>query len=294
MLGYPTLDYLPDLTPEAMKGAGNMVFEPYQSTSQWTTWDNYATFYTSQQYAILRSTFSWEGKAGATYDFASSSFFDPFLIQVYDRHGNVVATGGAGNDGTYGTDYLWNFVAPYSGTYYVDAGWDQGLAAAHRFVSLSIYEDTDTIPIAPQPPTPIQPTPPTTPEPPATPERPTGEFSQGIDVDLYLRQNPDVSAAGVDAITHYMQWGWQEGRDPNSLFDTDWYLTINRDVAEAGLNPLEHYMLYGWQEGRDPSAKFDTTHYLDTHADVALAGMNPLEHYLNWGISEGREIAAVV
>lgn len=114
-----------------------------------------------------------------------------------------------------------------------------------------------------------------------------------VDSDWYLSQNPDVAAAGIDASTHYMQWGWQEGRDPNSLFDTDWYLTTNPDVAAAEINPLEHYMVWGWNEGRDPSAQFDTSHYLDVHVDVALAEVNPLEHYLTWGMLEGREIAAV-
>lgn len=135
-----------------------------------------------------------------------------------------------------------------------------------------------------------QPAPPA-PAPEPAPAAPNNAF---VNEPWYLSQNPDVAAAGINATTHYMNWGWREGRDPNFMFDTDWYLTAYQDVAAAGLNPLEHYMNFGWREGRDPSTSFDTTRYLDTHVDVALAGMNPLEHYLNWGISEGREIAAVV
>ncbi|MFA7668253.1 MAG: hypothetical protein WCX93_02785 [Burkholderiaceae bacterium] len=131
------------------------------------------------------------------------------------------------------------------------------------------------------------------PGPAPTPEPATSNIPS-IDANWYLSQNPDIAASGVDPITHYMHWGWKEGRDPNRLFDTDWYLATNQDVAGAGVNPFEHYMLYGWKEGRDPSPSFDTSHYLDTHVDIALAGVNPLEHYLNWGIIEGREIAAVV
>jgi len=129
------------------------------------------------------------------------------------------------------------------------------------------------------------------PEPEPAPESDNSNVTL-VDADWYLDQNPDVAAAGIDAATHYMQWGWQEGRDPNRLFDTDWYLASNHDVAAAGVNPLEHYTRHGWREGRDPSSGFDTSHYLETHVDVALAGMNPLEHYLNWGMLEGREIAA--
>ena len=32
---------------------------------------------------------------------------------------------------------------------------------------------------------------------------------------------------------------------PHPLFDTDWYLQQNPDVAAAGMNPLLHYMQHG-------------------------------------------------
>jgi hypothetical protein len=34
----------------------------------------------------------------------------------------------------------------------------------------------------------------------------------GFDGELYLRANPDVRAAGVDARTHYLEYGRKEGR----------------------------------------------------------------------------------
>jgi hypothetical protein len=61
------------------------------------------------------------------------------------------------------------------------------------------------------------------------------------------------------------------------------------DVAAAGANPLDHYMQFGWQEGRDPSAGFDTRGYLAANPDVAAGGANPLAHYLQFGIYEGRQ-----
>jgi hypothetical protein len=143
MPAYTTIDYLPDLTSAEMRKANTLSFSKYTQTEVITDWDNSVTYYTSKPGAILHSLFAWEGTAGATYDISSSSFFDPFLIQVYDNLGNVVAVDG--EDRTYGSDYVWDFVAPYTGTYYVSAGWDQG--AYHTFVSLSIYEDVDTIPV---------------------------------------------------------------------------------------------------------------------------------------------------
>ena len=137
MANYKTLDYLPDLTPTAMAGAIQLTFQPY--TASGLDWDNRAHYSTSENYALLNSTFKWSATKGATYDIFSSSFFDPFLIEVYDNLGNVIATDTSSLTDTYGTDYVWDFVAPYTGTYYVSAGWDQG--SYDKYVSLSIYED---------------------------------------------------------------------------------------------------------------------------------------------------------
>ncbi len=110
-----------------------------------------------------------------------------------------------------------------------------------------------------------------------------------VDDLFYLIRNPDVAAAGVDPDTHYAQFGYREGRDPNAFFSTSGYLSTYTDVAAAGINPLTHYDQFGWREGRDPSANFDTTSYLAAYPDVAAAGINPLTHYLQFGIAEGRQ-----
>ncbi|MGU3560240.1 hypothetical protein [Methylobacterium radiotolerans] len=71
-------------------------------------------------------------------------------------------------------------------------------------------------------------------------------------------------------------------------FDPIYYLFWYPDVRAAGLDPLRHYLLAGWKEGRDPSAGFSTAGYLATNPDVAAMGCNPLLHFLNAGFSEGR------
>ncbi len=71
-----------------------------------------------------------------------------------------------------------------------------------------------------------------------------------FDPGYYLRQNPDVAAAGADPYQHFMYYGWQEGRDPSLLFSVSKYLAANPDVSRAALNPLLHYELYGQAEGR--------------------------------------------
>ena len=42
----------------------------------------------------------------------------------------------------------------------------------------------------------------------------------------------------------------QEGRDPSYQFDTQKYLAGNPDVDAAHIDPLEHFLLFGAVEGR--------------------------------------------
>ncbi len=46
--------------------------------------------------------------------------------------------------------------------------------------------------------------------------------------------------------------GWNEGRDPSAGFDTRGYLAAHPDVAAANINPLDHYLMFGIYEGRQP------------------------------------------
>ncbi|MGU3284979.1 hypothetical protein [Methylobacterium mesophilicum] len=77
-------------------------------------------------------------------------------------------------------------------------------------------------------------------------------------------------------------------KTPLPGFDPIYYLYWYPDVCAAGLDPLQHYLLAGWKEGRDPSAGFSTSGYLATNPDVATAGHNPLLHFVNTGFAEGR------
>jgi hypothetical protein len=67
----------------------------------------------------------------------------------------------------------------------------------------------------------------------------------------------------------------------SGLFDTAWYLAQNPDVAAAGLNPLSHYVAHGAQEGRQPHPLFAPAWYLGQHPDVAAAELNPLLYDLH-------------
>ena len=74
----------------------------------------------------------------------------------------------------------------------------------------------------------------------------------------------------------------------NGCFDPGYYLADNADVAAAQMDPLTHFLAFGWREGRNPSARFSTRAYLDAYPDVLRAGMNPLVHFGLFGQLEGR------
>ena len=72
-------------------------------------------------------------------------------------------------------------------------------------------------------------------------------------------------------------------------FDTAFYLTLNPDVAAAGVDPIDHFLRTGWREGRDPSPAFSLSDYRDANPDVAASGMNPFVHFRLTGRAEGRQ-----
>ncbi len=118
-----------------------------------------------------------------------------------------------------------------------------------------------------------------------------------FDEGFYLQNNPDVAAAGVNPLFHYVEFGAAEGRDPDLLFDTSFYLGQNPDVAAAGVNPLEHYINFGADEGRAPNEFFDATFYLLNNPDVAVAVAggsfgSALEHFVLFGAAEERDPSA--
>lgn len=71
-----------------------------------------------------------------------------------------------------------------------------------------------------------------------------------FDTNWYLEAYPDVRAAGADAVVHFCDHGWREGRDPGPKFSSKGYLEAHDDVAQADFNPLVHYEIYGRKEGR--------------------------------------------
>jgi hypothetical protein len=115
-----------------------------------------------------------------------------------------------------------------------------------------------------------------------------------VDQSFYFAKYADAGSSGLSAATHYDNFGWQQGKDPDAYFSTNGYLAAHADVRTAGVNPLLQYDQTGWKLGYDASAAFDTSLYLEHNPDVKAAGMDPLAHYLQYGKAEGRPAYAAV
>jgi serralysin len=142
MMPYTTIDYLPDLTPAEMASARLLTLSRTVDPSL-SQWENSVIFASVENNAILRDTFLFQGTAGASYSILSSSYFDPYLLEIFDSAGNVIAV----DDGllAYGFDHVF-FFAPYSGTYYINASWNQGSSSLNKAVAIGVFEDLDTVP----------------------------------------------------------------------------------------------------------------------------------------------------
>lgn len=146
------------------------------------------------------------------------------------------------------------------------------------------------------------------------------QASGKFDAAWYRETYPDIAAAGVDPVTHYVLSGASEGRNPNEgfdgtaylaanphlfgtganvflvylkqqaylkdvvrksgLFDAGWYLQSYPDVGEAGVDPLTHYFEFGAVEGRKPNETFDTAEFIERRPDLDAAYTNPLAAHI--------------
>lgn len=67
--------------------------------------------------------------------------------------------------------------------------------------------------------------------------------SSGLfDKDYYLDHNPDVATSGMDALRHFVYFGWKELRQPNFNFNIAEYIQKNPEIVGSGINPLVHHI----------------------------------------------------
>lgn len=111
-----------------------------------------------------------------------------------------------------------------------------------------------------------------------------------FDAGFYLDHYPDVRAARVDPLGHFVEYGAGEGRWPNPWFDTAWYRRRHMRPGDSA-NPLAHYANSPGSGSAWTSEWFDGGHYRARYPDAAEAS-TPLAHFLRHGVEGGREARA--
>ena len=98
----------------------------------------------------------------------------------------------------------------------------------------------------------------------------------GFDPEYYTKRYPDIDESGVNPLTHYLEHGWIEGRDPSPGFSTSGYIKANPDVKKNGLNPLLHFLRHGISEGR---GGWQAAYAMDEHSDGSLIREDVFSYY---------------
>jgi ADP-heptose:LPS heptosyltransferase/GT2 family glycosyltransferase len=73
-----------------------------------------------------------------------------------------------------------------------------------------------------------------------------------FDAEYYAEHNPEVQAANLDPLLHYIEKGAREGRRPSEAFDVDFYLGQCGALGEQTDNALLHFLVRGAAQGLQP------------------------------------------
>ena len=84
----------------------------------------------------------------------------------------------------------------------------------------------------------------------------------------------------LHCLRHFLQHRTRGDVSPIPEFDSAWYLARYPDIAAAQMDPMEHYLIQGFREGRDPSPAFDTRYYRMRYLR-GQRDQNPLLHFLH-------------
>ena len=77
-------------------------------------------------------------------------------------------------------------------------------------------------------------------------------LSTVFDESHHPKHVPSATNSGITSLEQYQTGGSRQGQDPHLLFNVGWYLERNRDVQAADVEPFSHYLDFGWKEGRSP------------------------------------------
>jgi glycosyltransferase involved in cell wall biosynthesis len=70
-----------------------------------------------------------------------------------------------------------------------------------------------------------------------------------FDVEYYLKNNQDIKNYNIDPLDHFILYGGDDRRNPNSTFDMRYYsLAFPELMSRLSVNPLVHYICHGFQQ----------------------------------------------
>lgn len=89
-----------------------------------------------------------------------------------------------------------------------------------------------------------------------------------FDREFYLRTNPDVAAARVDPLKHYLAHGAAEQRQPHPLFDPAHYQAACPEARGAERNLLLQFLTTRQRPWAATHPLFDCEAYASAHPEV--------------------------
>lgn len=98
-----------------------------------------------------------------------------------------------------------------------------------------------------------------------------------FDEDYYLKHNPDVEKSGRDPLTHWIENGYKESRNPNIRFNNKFYKSSY--LTEENWNSLTHFIRIGKSLG------YKTNFYENTLMEYDSSKINKICNSLNKKVS---------
>ena len=118
-----------------------------------------------------------------------------------------------------------------------------------------------------------------------------------FDANFYRAANSDLRGLNdTQALSHFQNYGLQEGRSFSPYVDLNFYRASNSDLASLNNSQAyDHLSKYGIAEGRKFSPLFDEDFYRTNNHDLASLNNEQLfEHLRNFGVGEGRQFSPLV
>jgi glycosyltransferase involved in cell wall biosynthesis len=106
-----------------------------------------------------------------------------------------------------------------------------------------------------------------------------------FDESFYRSMYPNALPPSSDAIRHYCEFGWREGKNPTDDFDTRGYLNANNDIKNGRINPFWHYIIAGAKEARKPLPESDDRFEDDIYLGKLTSDIKLVAYYAtpDWG-----------